>query len=78
MGALALGKLLTRLGRDEEAEVAYNTATAAIESISAVLKTGALVRSFLAAPLVLEAFQVLGRRPPIIQPPSPSLTIKAQ
>jgi hypothetical protein len=63
MGALALGKLLTRLGRDKEAEVAFNTAATAIESISAAFKTGVLVRSILAAPLVLEAFQVLGRRP---------------
>jgi hypothetical protein len=78
MGALALGKLLTRLGRDKEAEVAFNTAAAAIESISAALKTEVLVRSFLAAPPVLEAFQVLGRRPPIIEPPSASLTVKAQ
>jgi len=78
MGALALGKLLMRLGKDKEAEVAFNTAAATIESIAAALKTNVLIRSFLAAPPVLEAFQVLGRRPPIIEPPSPSLTVKAQ
>jgi tetratricopeptide (TPR) repeat protein len=50
MGALALGKLLTRLGKDKEAEVAFNTAAATIESIAAALKTDVLVRSFLAAP----------------------------
>jgi class 3 adenylate cyclase/tetratricopeptide (TPR) repeat protein len=78
MGALALGKLLTRLGKDKEAEVAFNTAAATIESIAAQLKTEGLIRSFLAAPPVLEAFQVLGRRPPVSEPPSPSLTVKTQ
>jgi hypothetical protein len=78
MGALALGKLLTRLGKDKEAEVAFNTAAATIESIAAALKTDVLVRSFLSAPPVLEAFQVLGRRPPSIEPASALLTVKAQ
>jgi class 3 adenylate cyclase/tetratricopeptide (TPR) repeat protein len=78
MGTLTLGKLLTRLGRDKEAEGAFNIAAATIESIAAALKTDVLVRSFLAAPPVLEAFQLLGRRPPVIEPPSPSLTLKAQ
>jgi tetratricopeptide (TPR) repeat protein len=78
MGALALGKLLTRLGKDKQAEVAFNTAAAAIESIAAALKTDVLVRSFLAAPPVLEAFKVLGRRPPTIEPSSPSLAVKDQ
>jgi tetratricopeptide (TPR) repeat protein len=78
MGALALGKLLTRLGKDKEAEVAFNTAAATIESIAAALKTDVLVRSFLAAPPVLEAFQVLGRQLPTIELPSASLTVKAQ
>jgi class 3 adenylate cyclase/tetratricopeptide (TPR) repeat protein len=74
MGTLALGKLLMRLGKDKEAEVAFKTAAVTIESIAAALKTDVLVRSFLAAPPVLEVFQVLGRRPPIIEPPSPSST----
>jgi hypothetical protein len=78
MGALALGKLLMRLGKDKEAKVALNTAAATIESIAAALKTDVLVRSFLAAPPVLEAFQLLGRQPPIIKLPNASLTIKAQ
>jgi class 3 adenylate cyclase/tetratricopeptide (TPR) repeat protein len=78
MGTLALGKLLARLGKDKEAEVAFNTACETIESIAAALKTDVLLRSFLAAPPVLEAFKVLGRQPPIIEPPSPSLTVKAQ
>jgi predicted ATPase len=78
MGTLALGKLLLKLARDKEAEVAFNAAAATIESIAAALKTGSLRRSFLAAPPVLEAFQVLGRRPPAIEPPGPSSIVKAQ
>jgi hypothetical protein len=78
MGTLALGKLLTRLGKDKEAEVAFNTAAGTIESIAAALKTDVLIRSFLAAPAVLEVFQVLGRQPPIIEPPSPSSTVRTQ
>jgi tetratricopeptide (TPR) repeat protein len=78
MGTLALGKLLMRLGRDKEAEVAFNSAAATIESIAAALKTDVLIRSFLAAPPVLEAFQVLGRRPPIIEPPSASMSGRAR
>jgi tetratricopeptide (TPR) repeat protein len=66
MGTLALGRLLIKLGRDKEAEVAFNTAAATIESIAAALKTDVLIRSFLSAPSVLEAFKMLGRRPPII------------
>ncbi len=72
IGALALGKLLMRLGRDKEAEVAFNTAAATIESIATALKTNVLIRSFLAAPPVLEAFQALGRRPPGVEPQSKS------
>jgi len=78
MGALALGKTLIRLGKDKEAEVAFKAAAATIESIAAALKTDALIRSFLAAPSVLEVFQVLGRRPPISERPSASLSGKAQ
>jgi len=78
MGALALGKLLVRLGKDKEAEIAFNAACATIESIAAALKTDVFVRCFLTAPPVLEAFEVLGRQPPIIQPPTSSSTAKAQ
>ncbi len=78
MGALALGKVLLTLGKDKEAEAAFSTAAATIESIATALKTDVLVRSFLAAAPVLEAFQVLGRRPPVIEPPGPSSIVKAQ
>jgi tetratricopeptide (TPR) repeat protein len=63
MGNLALGKALTKLGRDTEAEASFKTAVATIESIVAGLKTDSLLRSFLAASPVIEAFQALGRRP---------------
>jgi hypothetical protein len=36
MGALALGKLLTRLGKDKEAEVAFTTAAATVEAGAAI------------------------------------------
>ena len=75
---LALGKLLTRLGKDKEAEVAFDTACATIESIAEALKTDAFVRTFLNAPPVLEAFEVLSLTPPISQPPTSSLTAKTQ
>jgi hypothetical protein len=78
LAAFALGKLLIRVGKDTEAEVAFNTAAAAIESIAAGLKTDVLIRSFVAAPSVLEVFKLLGRRASVIEPPSASLTVKAQ
>ena len=78
MGSLALGKAFLRLGKDKEAEAAFSTAAATIESIATALKTEVLISAFLAAPPVLEAFKVLGRRPPTIEPPSASLTVKAQ
>ena len=78
IGSAVLGKVFLRSGKDKEAEVAFNIAVATIESIVAALKTDVLVRSFLAAPPVLEVFQMLGRRPPTIEPSSPSLTVKAQ
>jgi tetratricopeptide (TPR) repeat protein len=65
-GTLALGKTLIRLGKDDEAEVSFKTAAAAIEWIAAGLKTDSLIRSFLSAPPVLEVFQALGRRLPIV------------
>ena len=78
IGALALGKLLMRLGKDKEAEVAFNTSAATIESIAAALKTDVLSRAFLSAPPVLEVFKLLGRRAPVTEPSSRTLTVKAQ
>jgi hypothetical protein len=78
LGTIALGKLLMRLGKDTEAEVAFNTSAATIESIAAGLKTDFLSRAFTSAPPVLEVFRLLGREPPVIEPPSASLTVKPQ
>ena len=69
MGALALGNLLIKLGKDREAEHAFNTAARTIESIASAIKTEALIRSFLAAPPVVEVFRVLGRMPPVAKRP---------
>jgi hypothetical protein len=77
MGALALGNALLRLGRDKEAELAFSTAAGTIESIATALKTEVLIRGFLAAPPVIEAFKVLGRRPPMIEPPGGSIIVKS-
>jgi hypothetical protein len=68
-GALALGKLLIKLGKDREAEHAFNTAARTIESIASTLKTEALIRSFLAAPPVIEVFRMLGRMTPVAKRP---------
>jgi len=70
MGALALGKVLIRLGKDKEAEQAFITAAGTIESVGSALKTEALIRSFLAAPPVIEVFRVLGRIPMLGKSPS--------
>ena len=64
MGTLVLGKTLSRLGKDKEAETAFKTSAETIELIVAALKTDSLIRSFLGAPLVRDVFQLVGRRPP--------------
>jgi hypothetical protein len=70
MGALALGKLLIRLGKDKEAEHAFTAAAGTIESVASALKTEALIRSFATAPPVIEVFRVLGRIPMLGKSPS--------
>ena len=77
MGALALGNALLRLGRDKEAELAFSTAAGTIESIATALKTDVLISGFLAAPPVIEAFKVLGRRPPTSEPSRASTIVKS-
>jgi hypothetical protein len=63
MGTLTLGKTLVRLGEDKEAEAAFNASAEIIESIAAGLKDDSFIQSFLSAPPVREAFQILGRSP---------------
>ena len=64
LGQAALGKVLTRLGRDKEAEAQLTQATQTIEAIAATLHTPRLRHSFLSAGPVLEIYAVLGHRPP--------------
>jgi hypothetical protein len=54
-----------RLGKDKDAEASFNNAGATIGSIVATLRTDSLIRSFVAAPPVIEVFQVVGRHPDV-------------
>ena len=64
LGKAALGKVLTRLGRDKGAEAQLTQATQTIETIAANLHTPRLHHSFLSAPPVLDIYAALGRRLP--------------
>jgi class 3 adenylate cyclase/tetratricopeptide (TPR) repeat protein len=64
LGKAALGKVLTQLGRDKEAEAQFIQATQTIETIATNLRTPCLRHSFLNAMLVLEVYEALGHRPP--------------
>jgi tetratricopeptide (TPR) repeat protein len=64
LGKAALGKILTRLGRDKEAEAQLTQATQTIEAIAANLQIPRLYHSFLSAAPVLDIYTALGHRPP--------------
>src|SRR5262249_58843380 len=64
LGQAALGKVLTRLGRDKEAEAQLTQATHTIEAIAATLHTPRLRQSFLNAMPVLKVYEALGHQPP--------------
>ena len=64
LGQAALGKVLARLGRDQEAEAQLTQATQTIATMAATLHTPRLRHSFLRAPPVLEVYAALGHRPP--------------
>jgi hypothetical protein len=64
MGKAALGKVLARLGRDEEAAAHVAGAAQTIEAIGAKLATPRLRRSFLTAGPIVEVYRALGHRPP--------------
>ena len=64
LGKTALGKVLTRLGRDKEAEAQFTRATQVIEAIATKLQMPSLRRSFLAAEPVVDLYRTLGHRPP--------------
>ena len=65
LGNLVLAKTFIRLGKDKDAETSFSYAAETIESILTTLKTDSLVRSFVAAPQVIEVFQAVGRHPKI-------------
>jgi hypothetical protein len=56
---------LIRLGKDRDAEAAFENAAVTIEAIAGELKTDSLIRSFISASSVLEVFHALGRHPKI-------------
>jgi tetratricopeptide (TPR) repeat protein len=64
IGHAALGDVLTRLGRDKDAETQLAAAANAIESIAAKLVTPRLRQRFLGAEPVVRVYQTLGRTPP--------------
>jgi len=64
IGQAALGQVLTRLGRDREAEAQLTAAAQTIDSIATKLVTPQLRRSFLGAEPVADVFRTLGRTLP--------------
>jgi hypothetical protein len=64
LGKAVLGKVLARLGRDQEAEVHFIQAAHTIEAIADKLQMPSLRRSFLAAEPVVDIYRTLGQRPP--------------
>jgi class 3 adenylate cyclase/tetratricopeptide (TPR) repeat protein len=64
LGQAALGKVLARLGREQDAEARFLQAAQTIEAIASQLTTPRLRRSFLGAAPVVEVYRTLGRRPP--------------
>jgi hypothetical protein len=66
LGKAILGKVLLRLGREQEAEVQFIQAVQTIEAIAANLQTPRLRRSFLGAAPVLDVYAALGHHPPSV------------
>ena len=64
----ALGQVLARLGREQEAEAHFIQATHTIEAMADKLQTPSLRRSFLSAEPVVDLYRTLGQRPPLITP----------
>jgi tetratricopeptide (TPR) repeat protein len=63
IGHLVLGEALIRLGKDKDAEAAFQNAAVTIDSIVEALSSASLIRSFVSASPVVKVFKVLGRRP---------------
>jgi len=64
LGKAALGKVLARLGQEQDAEAHFMQAAHTIEAIAAKLQTPRLRRSFLAAEPVVDLYRTLGHHPP--------------
>jgi hypothetical protein len=64
IGQAALGRVLTRLGRERDAEGQLTAAARTIESIAAKLVAPQMRQRFLAAEPVTLVFQTLGRSAP--------------
>lgn len=61
----ALGRVLRKLGRDNEVEAQFVKAAKAIEAVSSKLKTRGLSRSLLGSEPVRAVYKALGRLPPL-------------
>ena len=61
---LALGKVLHKLGRENEAEARLTMAASTVEAIAHNLTTPSLLRSFLSARPILDLYSLLHRSTP--------------
>jgi hypothetical protein len=61
----ALGRVLVKLGRDNEVEAQFVKAADAIEKVSSRLETRALSRSLLNSETVRAVYKALGRKTPV-------------
>ena len=68
LGKAAMGSVLARLGREEEAEQQFKGAVDTIEAIAENLRTPRLHQSFVSAKPVLDLYETLGDRPPTVDP----------
>src|SRR5262249_13892917 len=64
LGRAALGTVLARLGRENEAQAQPTAAASTIESVASALVSPRQRQSFVAAEPVARVFQTLGRTPP--------------
>lgn len=68
MGKAARARLLSRLGKDDEAALHWTEAAATLDGLAANVTTPTLRRSFLSAEPVLEVYRIVGRQPPTPDP----------
>ena len=68
LGQAALGKVLARLGREQDAEARFIQVAQTIEAIADKLQTPRLRHSLLGAEAVVDIYRRLGHRPPLVMP----------